>query len=427
MKKIILSIAILGFGIAKSQFNVKLKLPSNYKATEAYLYSYDGSKDVLLAKGNISSNVDFKVPNSYKGMLRISVYPGVSSINVISENKDISIESGKFENNALKDIRFFDDANKTMDAAQSNQRKKESIYPALLQIKDYYKPSDEFYTAINKEIGVLSATNSVQLENYPTVSFYLDTLAKYVSNPNVKSVPKEDFIKLFVKSDTRLETSSLMKPILISYLNISNKENLSADIDKLLDAVDLESPRGQTTLSELIEIFDTYDLKDLKDKYLAEAKGLKCTINDRLSSTIKKSDNVAIGSVFPNNVFQNAINTKAKSIYDVKANEKLVVFWSSTCSHCVTELPKILEKYNALKAKNVEVIALSLDQDINSFKDMASKYPWISASEGKGWNSSYSDTYNIHATPTAFILDANNKIISKPDRIQDALAHFNLK
>lgn len=427
MKKIILSIAIVGFSALSAQFNVKLKLPTSYKATEAYLYSYDGSKDVLLAKGNITSNVDFKVPTSYKGMLRIAVYPGSTSINVISENKDIIIEAGKLEGTSLRDISFLDDANKTMEIAQSNQRKKESIYPALMQIKDYYKPTDEFYSAINKEISLLSSSNNVQLENYPTVDFYLSTLAKYVSNPNVKSVPKEDFIKLFEKSDNRLETSSLMKPILISYLNVSNKDNLNADVDKLLNAVDLESPRGQTTLSELIEIFDTYDLKELKDKYLAEAKGLKCTINDRLSNTIKKSDNVAIGSVFPNNVFQNAINTKAKSIYDVKAKEKLVVFWASTCSHCVTELPKILDKYAALKAKNVEVIALSLDQDINSFKDMASKYPWISASEGKGWNSSYSDTYNIHATPTVFILDANNKIISKPDRIQDALAHFNLK
>ncbi|MGV4414525.1 peroxiredoxin family protein [Chryseobacterium sp. T1] len=428
MKKIILSLAIVSFGIVKSQFTVSVELPTNYKATEAYLYSYDGSKDVLAAKGSIKSNVEFKVPKSYKGMLRVALYPGNNSINIISENKNIEIIAGKSDNNSLREISYRDEANKLLESEQAVQRKRTSIYPALLQIKEYYKSNDEFYTALNKEITLLSSSSDkIQNNDYPTVKFYLDMMGKYVSNPNIKSVSNDDFINLFVKTDNKLETSSLMKPILISFLNTSNRENPSIDIDKLLDAVDLESPRGQTILSELIEIFDTYDMKDLKEKYLAKAKGLKCTINDRLAGTIKTNDNVALGAVFPNNVFQNSINTKAKSIYDVKANHKVVIFWSSTCSHCVTELPKILEKYSTLKSKNIEVIALSVDQDINSFKDMASKYPWISASEGKGWSSSYTDTYNVHATPTFFILDANNKIINKPDHVQDVLTYFNVK
>lgn len=425
MKKIVLSLTIVSFAFAKAQFNVTVKLPTNYKATEAYLYGYDGSKDILVAKGSVKPDVEFKVAKSYKGMMRIVLSPGNTSISAISENKNIEINVGKFDNNSLKDVSFTDDANKFLEAAQVAQKKKESIYPALVQIKEYYKPNEEFYTAIDKEIVLLSSASNSQLtEDYPMINFYFNTLIKYVSNSNVKSVPKEDFIHLFVKSDNRLETSSLMKSILISYLNVSNRENLSVDIDKLLEAVDLESARGQTILSELIEIFDAYGMKDLKDKYLAEAKGLKCTITDRLAGTIKTNANVEIGAVFPNNIFQNSINTKAKSIYEVKANQKVVIFWSSTCSHCVTELPKILEKYTALKAKNIEIIALSLDQDINSFKEMASKYPWISASEGRGWSSSYSSTYNVHATPTFYILDANNKIISKPDHVQDVLAYF---
>lgn len=428
MKKIILSLAIVSFSCAKSQFTVNVKLPANYKPTEAYLYSYDGSKDVLEAKGNIGNNVAFKVSKSYKGMMRLVMYPGNTSINAISENKDVVINIGKYESNALKDISFGDAVNIALENAQSAQRKKESIYPALMQIKEYYKPSDAFYSSLDKEIKNLSDSSANPTVDYPTVQFYLNTMEKYVTNPNVKSIPKEEFINFFVKSDNRLETSSLMKPILISYLNVSNRENLSADVDKLLTAVELESPRGQTVLSELIEIFDTYDMKELKDKYLAEAKGLKCTINDRLAGTIKTNDNVTMGAVFPNNVFQNPINNgKAKSIFDVKADQKVIIFWSSTCSHCITELPKLLDKYTTLKSKNIEIIAMSVDQDVNAFKETASKFPWISATEGRGWGSSYTETYNVHATPTFFILDKNNKIINKPDHVDDVLTYFNVK
>ena len=53
--------------------------------------------------------------------------------------------------------------------------------------------------------------------------------------------------------------------------------------------------------------------------------------------------------------------------------------------------------------------------------------PWINDSELRGWNSSYPETYNVHATPSYFILDANNKIISKPDHANDVLEYFKLK
>jgi peroxiredoxin len=74
-----------------------------------------------------------------------------------------------------------------------------------------------------------------------------------------------------------------------------------------------------------------------------------------------------MGAVFPNYKFQSPLNTTAKSLHDVKADKKVIIFWSSTCSHCESELPKLLEKYNELKAKNIQVVALSLDVDKNSY------------------------------------------------------------
>ncbi|MDQ1098777.1 TlpA family protein disulfide reductase [Chryseobacterium camelliae] len=134
-----------------------------------------------------------------------------------------------------------------------------------------------------------------------------------------------------------------------------------------------------------------------------------------------------MGAVFPDYKFQSPVNTTAKSLYGVKADKKIIVFWSSTCSHCENELPKLLEKYNELKAKNIQVVGFSLDVDRDSYTNKIKAFPWINDSELKGWNSSFADTYNIHATPTYFILDANNKIISKPEHVGDVLDYFKLK
>ena len=223
-----------------------------------------------------------------------------------------------------------------------------------------------------------------------------------------------------------LETSSLMRPVLLAYLNVGPSTNVSADVDKLLKAVNTETPRGQTVLSELIEIFDVYEMKDLKNKYLTEATNLKCTINDRLAGTIAINKNTEIGAKFPDYVFNKPTKTSAKSLAAVKADKKVIVFWASTCSHCEAELPKLIEKYNAMKAQKIEVIAFSLDSEKAAYDNKVNNLPWINDSELKGWYSSYADTYNVRATPTYFVLDANNTIIAKPDHAADVISYLKL-
>ena len=211
------------------------------------------------------------------------------------------------------------------------------------------------------------------------------------------------------------------------FLTNTNKANLGEEVDKLLQKVDVETPRGQTILSELIEIFNVYNIKDLKEKYLNEAKGLKCTINDRLSSTIKSNLNTTIGSILPNNKFLNATNTKVKSWHDVKADKKIIIIWSSTCPHCEKEISEMFTNYNKIKSKNIEVIGFSLDTDATAYNEKVKLLPWINDTELKGWYSSYVELYNVQATPTFYIVDANNKIIANPDNFSEILEFLGLK
>ncbi|MBS1571153.1 MAG: TlpA family protein disulfide reductase, partial [Bacteroidetes bacterium] len=88
---------------------------------------------------------------------------------------------------------------------------------------------------------------------------------------------------------------------------------------------------------------------------------------------------------------------------------------------------KLIPVYSELKKKNIEIIGFSLDTDSKTYNDKTSVFPWVDITELKGWNSSFVETYNVHATPTFFILDEKNKIIDKPDHVQDVLQYFNLK
>lgn len=428
MKKIYILSTVLTTLALQAQFTVTIQAPADFKDQDAILYTLNGSKDIIVTKQPSKNNIwTFKYPDNYMGMMKV-YFPGSNnSFNFISENKNVSIKLDT-QNNKIKDIIYQDEANSLMSKLQESTQKKQLILPALSQIKEYYKDNSDFGKALNAEISRLSGQlGTIDQAQHPFVYYYNTNYNNFLSDANGKKVTQDDIINFIDTSNEMLETSSLLRPLLVAYLNAGGNTNVSGSVDKLLDRVKVETPRGQTVLSELIDIFDVYDMKEFKDKYLNMAKNLKCTITDRLASTLKSNANVEIGAVFPDYKFQSAVNTTAKSLHGVKADKKVVVFWSSTCSHCETELPKLLEKYNDLKAKNIQIVGLSLDVDKNSYTNRISAFPWINDTELKGWNSSYVETYNVHATPSYFILDANNKIISKPDHVGDVLDYFKIK
>ncbi len=426
MKKIVAISALLVVSSISAQFKINIDAPASFNPKEVYLYTLNGSKDLLSTKEVRKGNGwQISVTKPYTGMMKLYFPEGNISVNFIAENKDVKL---KFDGAGTKisNIEYLDESNATMNSIQDVQQKKEYILPALVQIKDYYKADTPFRKSLDSEISRLSS-DTQGINKFPFVSYYNSNYTKFVEkNPSKKPVTHDEIIDFLVKSNDMLETSSLMRPVLLAYLNVGPSTNVSNDIDKLLKAVNTETPRGQTILSELIEIFDVYEMKDLKDKYLTEATNLKCTINDRLASTIATNKNTEVGAKFQDYVFNKPTNTAAKSVSAVKADKKVVVFWASTCSHCEAELPKLIEKYNAMKAQKIEVIAFSLDTEKAAYDNKVKSLPWINDTELKGWYSSYADVYNVRATPTYFVLDADNKIIAKPDHAADVISYLKL-
>ncbi|MBD8083357.1 TlpA family protein disulfide reductase [Chryseobacterium caseinilyticum] len=427
MKKIFAAAVFFTALSINAQFTVTIKTPANFKEQDAVLYTLNGSKDIIFTKETAKKNVwTFKYPKNYVGMMKVTLPNTNNSFNFISENKnvDITLET---DGDKVKNIVYLDEANSLMNSIQEGSQKKEMILPALVQIKEYYKGTSDFGKALDTEIAKLSNKTSSDFSTHPFISYYNINYNKFLVAENSKDVKQDDIINFIDKSNDMLETSSLLRPVLVSYLNVGGNNNVTASVDKLLERLKVETPRGQVVLSELIDIFDAYDMKEFKTKYLTQAKNLKCTITDRLAATLKTNANVEMGATFPNYTFYSATNTKMKSLADVKADKKVIVFWSSTCSHCENELPQLLPKYQEMKAKGIEVIGLSMDTDKDAYTKKIAAFPWINDSELKGWNSSYGEKYNIHATPTYFILDANNKIISKPDHVGDVLEYLKLK
>jgi len=102
-------------------------------------------------------------------------------------------------------------------------------------------------------------------------------------------------------------------------------------------------------------------------------------------------------------------------------NDKyLLVFWSSSCSHCLNELPKLHEAL--LPNTGFTVIAVGLEDDDINWKKEAAKLSHFKHALALGkWESEYANLYAILQTPTYFILDNDKKIIAKPEDYEEVL------
>ncbi len=128
---------------------------------------------------------------------------------------------------------------------------------------------------------------------------------------------------------------------------------------------------------------------------------------------IEATSRLRLGATAPEITWQeDGTQHKLSDLKDAK--NYVLIFWSSTCSHCLKEVPvlhKELKDY-----PNVKVLAVGLEDDEANWKKEASKLPSFEHALALGkWESDYANIFAINKTPTYFILDAEKRFISKPE------------
>lgn len=111
------------------------------------------------------------------------------------------------------------------------------------------------------------------------------------------------------------------------------------------------------------------------------------------------------------------------TLHDLKdAKTYILIFWSSSCSHCMDDMPIIQNKATTIDKSVTKIIAVGLETDVYKWNDL--KYTWIALTHvlamGK-WEHPLVELYNISATPHFLVLNADKTIIAKPQNIDELL------
>ena len=155
----------------------------------------------------------------------------------------------------------------------------------------------------------------------------------------------------------------------------------------------------------------------ITEDYLAD---LCVKLNDQqLLSVLLAFQNIALGNVAPDFSFNIEKGSKVEQQKLSTLNTSktyIIAFWSSTCSHCLKEIPELHKLIAPIKTKDLQVIAIGLEKEVYNWNTLKFDFPKFIHVYGEGkWENPISNAYNVTATPTYFVLDENKRIINKPE------------
>ena len=452
--KNIFAFLLLISSIANAQHSVKgIMSPKIEKTDWIILYKLEGTKQVFINNTTIKSDsievnglkeaigtFEFTIPKNAKpGTYRVNYrLEGEGFVDFIYNKENISFifnpdypeQSITFsESSENKLYRNY------LETTSVAQQQLDSIQVAVLQSPGLNLETE--YLVAKKNVDSIQNKFTKASKNkfiFPLVtanpihnpSAILTTIDAYMSNLKDTYFNNIDFT-----NETLINSSFLTNKMLeyVFYINYSEdketQQNLfKQSVDTVLSKIKSQ-PYKKDVIEFLIEQFEVSKNLEVID-YLFEKYYNK--LPKKLQNQKFKKDKTAlfaaeVGRIAPD--FSWTENGKTLKLSTLNDAEKYVlVFWSTSCSHCLREIPE-LHSYMKDK-KNIKVISFALEEEAFVWENYSKTnlFGWHNVLGLNKWQNEVSKTYQVYATPSYFVLDKNKKIIAKPDEIKDVKALF---
>ena len=430
-----------------AQFSINGTLTKELESDWVILYKIESTQQVFVANTTIKKDslltngkkvavgtFSFTLPSTAKSGTYMATYrlKGAGSVDFIFNKENINFT---FHPDYPEATVLFSDSKenilyrKYLKAFSLKQQKLDSIQIAVLRNKTLvldaeYKKATTEVTAIQKKF----LNRSKGMYVYPFVknsireipSEIIKTPQAYMTNMTTSFFDNIDFSNTTLINSTFLTNKIIEYVFYINYSDDQTQQNnlFKKSIDVVLSKI--KDPQYKKDIIVfLIAQFETINSLESID-YLLESqyKKLPKSIQDQEFVTQKKKLFAAeIGRIAPD--FSWTENGKTLQLSTLNSAENyLLIFWSTDCSHCLTEIPQL---YAHLQGnKSLKVIAFAMEKNDVRWKKMKTDLPnWHHVLGLKKWQNETAVTYNINATPNYFVLDKNKKIIGKPVLLKD--------
>ncbi len=154
-----------------------------------------------------------------------------------------------------------------------------------------------------------------------------------------------------------------------------------------------------------------------------EAYWVNESVMKNIVSRANTLDKLLIGRPGPNMIMIDTANN-LKSMYALKGDYTIVLFYDPDCGHCRSEVKEIRNWFKAYeKEYNMKIFAVCSDTSLVKWKKFIKENDianWDNVNGTRSATENYHDLYDIISTPTIYLLDKNKNILAK------RLAHHQL-
>lgn len=436
IKQFVFMLILTSFiGYAQKTHTIKGTFPEA-KNTILELVGFNTLKDTLIAttKSNATGAFTFLYPAQYKGAailkLKDSTQQQISFIVLLNkENFSINwtdfknFDAIRFENSAENDSFY-----KGMTVYQASQ----NILAGLNYLQPLYKKMPTESKWLQKETKKQENTLAEMIKKLPSNNYagYYLTIRKMIADmpviarTNVERIPEiEKQFKGLNFNDEKLLQSGLLSQLLASYYllmeSYGNLDTVAQHANSASDAI-LNNLAGNEILKQEIaahlfkQLEKTSLYKSAEHVALYMLNDGSCTLDKKSTALYEQYRKMGVGNTAPEIQLTTAVKNNS-SLSAVSANYKLVVFGSSWCPKCQEEVVQLKKYYQQWKKQyNLEVVFVSIDTDPVKYEAFINDFEWISSCDFKGWKTQAAVDYFVFATPTIYLLDADNKILLKP-------------
>lgn len=405
-----------------------------------YYETYELAKDTIDANGTFTLNY----PKNYKGMAVLNTQDKNSLVLMLTE-PTISLKGTHLS--VIDSLQFVNSPkNQQFTKIATGYSQRMQAYKAwrYLQIKyKDHKPlsnQTKVLESIKQELIRIELENINAMKNTPKHSYLrwflpirklVNDMPQTVHNyteripDNINQFRNIDFNNLNFK------TSGLFKQLIEGHYMLI--ENIGEPLDTVYSEMNIsthnliENLSGNDTLLNTVseQLFNYFEKRSLykASEYLAVTMLTKdqCSLNNDLANKFEAYRKLKAGNVAPNIKLDNN-----KYLSDYNTNT-LLVFGASWCPTCKEEALKLLSFYDSWKAKELNVIYISIDTDKKAFERAYKNAPWLTYCDYKGWNTQAAKDYFITGTPSYFLLDKTQKILVRPSSLEQVDAWVNYK
>lgn len=450
-KKYIVFIILIIGSISIQAQHISGKL-SKLKHSEIKLNGFKGMNNYLVASTVTDGNGNFKLAYSKENygiayLISTDNKPFIVVLGnqetVLSGNSLADLNSLKIEEGA--ENKLYDqyaDENPARDQALSAWDYLDKLYSD----NPLFASNNSIKNQIKNEIKRIEKEDNDFLNKLPADSFvkWYFPIRKLISSVPVvvqytpEKIPETlENLRKIDFSDSKLYSSGLLKDAVeAQFLIIENSaesdEKAMSEMKISVDVIVNSLKKNNVILNEVTEhLFHFLEQRSYFQisEYLA-TKVLNddecgCSIDPGLTKQLEQYRKMKVGNKAPDIAFTKdliTVNSKGsvspKKLSDIQSKYKLIVFGSSWCPGCVKEIPVIAQHYSMWKNEGMEVVFISLDTDKNEFFNFTKTFPFISYCDYEKWDSLPVSDYSVFATPTMYLLDENNTILSKPESVE---------